>query len=312
MPARQPPAGIYVPILTFYKGDQQQEIDHETLTKHVQRLSAAGVQGITVHGTTGEPMFLSRAERLAVIKTVRKALDDVQSSCVMVVGCGVPSLWETKELIAEAAKAGTDFVMVIPPSTFAKAMTDEILYDFYKEIADTAAVPIQIYNFPGIANGLDLSLPLLQSLAPHPNIVGVKLSCGNVGKGACLSASFPQSQFAVLGGLADTLLHGLLASGSSGAVTGLANIAPRACVKVFDLFKEGKIEEARKAQHALSLAGGIELGGGIPGMRYGVIHYYGYGGSSRKPLPDANDALKAKVVEWLEPIMGNEEGLVKK
>lgn len=81
-------------------------------------------------------MFLSRAERLAVIKTVRKALDDVQSPCVMVVGCGVPSLWETKELIAEAANAGADFVMVIPPSTFAKAMTDDILYDFYKEVRD--------------------------------------------------------------------------------------------------------------------------------------------------------------------------------
>lgn len=139
------------------------------------------------------------------------------------------------------------------------------------QIADTSAIPIQIYNFPGIANGLDLSLPLIQSLAPHPNIVGVKLSCGNVGKGACLSASFPQSQFAVLGGLADTLLHGLLASGSSGAVTGLANIAPRACVKVYNLFKEGKIEEARKAQLALSLAGGIEVGGGIPGMRVSLF-----------------------------------------
>jgi len=314
MPSRfsHPPPGIYVPILCFFRGENQEEIDHDTLAKHVQRLSKAGVHGITVHGTTGEPMLLSRAERLAVIKTVRKALDDIQSQCVLVVGCGVPSLWETKELIAEAANAGADFVMVIPPSTFAKIMTDDILYDFYKEISSNAKIPIQIYNFPGIANGLDLSLPLLTRLATLPNIVGVKLSCGNVGKGACLSASFPQSEFAVLGGVADTLLHGLLGSGNSGVVTGLANIAPKACVEVFDLAKAGKVEQARKAQLAVSLAGRIELGGGIPGMRYGVIHYYGYGGSSRKPLPDADETLKAQVVEWLEPIMAGEDGKVKR
>jgi hypothetical protein len=36
---------------------------------------------------------------------------------------------------------------------------------------------------------------------------------------------------------------------------------------VFELAKAGKVEEARKAQLAVSLAGRIELGGGIPGMR---------------------------------------------
>ena len=31
------PAGIYVPILCFFRGDNQEEIDHDTLAKHVQR-----------------------------------------------------------------------------------------------------------------------------------------------------------------------------------------------------------------------------------------------------------------------------------
>ncbi len=91
-----------------------------------------------MHGTTAEPMLLSRAERFAIVKTVRKALDDVQSSCAMVVGCGVPSLWETQELVQEAADAGADFVMIIPPSTFAKAMTDDVLFDFYQEVRSTS------------------------------------------------------------------------------------------------------------------------------------------------------------------------------
>lgn len=66
---------------------------------------------------------------------------------------------------------------------------------------------------------------------------------------------------------ADTLLHGLMASGTLGAVSGLGNIAPHACVRVVKLFQEGKIAEAQKAQGELSMAGEIELKGGVPGMR---------------------------------------------
>ncbi len=44
--------------------------------------------------------------------------------------------------------------------------------------------------------------------------------------------------------------------------------------------------------------------------QYGVVHYYGYGGVSRKPLPEASDALKKQVVQWLAPVMSGEEGVV--
>jgi len=58
-----------------------------------------------------------------------------------------------------------------------------------------------------------------------------------------------------------------MVSGTLGAVSGLGNIAPHACVRVVKLFQEGKIAEAQKAQGELSMAGEIELKGGVPGMR---------------------------------------------
>lgn len=68
-------------------------------------------------------------------------------------------------------------------------------------------------------------------------------------------------------GLAETLLHGLTGSGISGAITGIANNAPKACLRVFDLYQKDNLEEARKAQNELSAAAEIELKGGIHGMR---------------------------------------------
>jgi len=309
MTRKSPPAGIYVPTLCFFKGEKQ-EVDHDTIFKHVERLAKSGVHGVVANGTTGEPSHLSRAERLAVIKTHRTALDSGGlKGKGLIVGTGISSTWESIELTQEAADAGANYAMVIPPGYFKSAMTDASLERFFTEVADASPIPILLYNFPGVgaANGIDLDQNLISKLAQHPNIVGIKLSCGNLGKAARLASLHSQEDFAIFMGLAETLLHGLTGSGISGAITGIANNAPKACLRVFDLYQKGNFEEARKAQNELSAAAEIELKGGIHAMRYGCEHYFGYGGESRRPFAPISEELKAKTVAWLEPLMGREK-----
>ncbi|CUA71035.1 L-threo-3-deoxy-hexylosonate aldolase [Rhizoctonia solani] len=304
-----PPPGIYVPTLCFFKGEKQ-EVDHETITKHVQRLARAGVQGLVANGTTGEPSHLSRAERSAVIKTHRAALDSAGfQKLPLIVGTGVSSTWETIELTKEAAEAGGSFAMILPPGYFKSAMTDASIESYYTEVADASPIPILLYNFPGVgaSNGIDLELSLIAKLAKHPNIVGIKLSCGNLGKAARLAALYSQDEFAIFMGLAEMLLHGLAGSGISGAITGLANDAPKACVRVYELHVKGDLEGARQAQREVSKAGEIELKGGIHAMRYGCVHYFGYGGDSRRPFQPIGEELKSKTVAWLDPLMDREK-----
>lgn len=54
-------------------------------------------------------------------------------------------------------------------------------------------------------------------------------------------------------GATDYLLAAL-AVGAQGAITGMGNVAPRACVKVMDLWRAGKQDEARE------LAGQVSRG----------------------------------------------------
>lgn len=309
MTRTSPAPGIYVPTLCFFKGEKQ-EIDHEAITTHVQRLARGGVHGLVANGTTGEPAHLTRAERTAVVKTHRAALDSAGfKNLPLIVGTGVSSTWETIEITKEAAEAGGNYAMVIPPGYFKSAMTDAALEAFFTEVADASPIPILLYNFPGVgaSNGIDLDLSLIAKLAKHPNIVGIKLSCGNLGKAARLAALYSQDEFAIFMGLAETILHGLTGSGISGAITGLGNNAPKTCVRLFELYQKGELEEARKAQKEVSAAGELELKGGIPGMRYGCQHYFGYGGESRRPFPPISEEIKAKTVAWLDPIMGREK-----
>ncbi|KAG8729203.1 hypothetical protein FRC12_021187 [Ceratobasidium sp. 428] len=309
MTRTSPPAGIYVPTLCFFKGEKQ-EVDHETITKHVQRLVQGGVQGLVANGTTGEPSHLSRAERVAVIKTHRAAMDAAGAKNMpLIAGTGMSSTWETIEVTKEAAEAGASFAMVISPGYFKSSMSDESLEKFFTEVADASPIPILIYNFPGVgaANGIDLDVKLIAKLAKHPKIVGIKLSCGNMGKAARLAALYSQDEFAIYMGLAETILHGLAGSGISGAITGLANIAPRACVHVFELYQKGNLEQAREAQKAITLAGDIELKGGIHGIRYGCEHYFNYGGESRRPFTPITEGLKENTVAWVDPLMAKEK-----
>jgi 2-keto-3-deoxy-L-rhamnonate aldolase len=94
--------------------------------------------------------------------------------------------------------------MVVAPGYYKSLMTDPIIEQYFTDVADASPIPIVLYNFPGIANGIDLELDLIKRLARHGNIVGVKLSCGSVSKAARLQAEFSPREFGVYGGLADT------------------------------------------------------------------------------------------------------------
>lgn len=64
-----------------------------------------------------------------------------------------------------------------------------------------------------------------------------------------------------------SMLHNVALNGTLGVISGLGNVAPASLVNVFKLFKVGKFEEAKKAQEAVSIAGELEIKGGVPGMR---------------------------------------------
>lgn len=67
---------------------------------------------------------------------------------------------------------------------------------------------------------------MLQTLGAHPNIVGVKLTCGGIAKVARVRSVFEPELFCALAGQSDWLLPAV-SVGGTGAITGLANIYPR-------------------------------------------------------------------------------------
>lgn len=89
--------------------------------------------------------------------------------------------------------------------------------------------------------------------------------------------------YATFGGLADFILPALV-SGATGAIAGGANVTPRACVRVFDLYKQGKLEEAIEAQSLLAQGDYEHTARGIQGTKAALQTFFRYGGIPRRPL----------------------------
>jgi dihydrodipicolinate synthase/N-acetylneuraminate lyase len=71
--------------------------------------------------------------------------------------------------------------MVRTPHYYKNAMTSAAELTFYRMVADSAALPVIIYNFPQVT-GLDLAAEVVAELAEHPNIHGIKESSGSLEK----------------------------------------------------------------------------------------------------------------------------------
>ncbi|KAI9455014.1 dihydrodipicolinate synthetase [Lactarius psammicola] len=303
--------GIFAPVPTFFTSESE-DLDLQTLGAHAVRLARAGVRPLLA-GTMGEGLHLAHGERASLVRSVRNALDAEGFSDVpIVVGTGGGSTRETVILCEEAAAAGADAVIVITPGYFAGVLANHrrALKAFFVEVAEKSTLPVLIYNYPGASAGIDLDSDLIVDLAAAcPNLTGVKLTCGNVGKLTRIAAAVadpefgkehprknPEALFLVLGGYADFITSSAFVQGH-GAITGLANIAPYASVKLFELSEAATkdpsiLPEAQRLQGILARADFTIAKASISGTKILTERLFGYGGSPRKPLPpiDPEDA----------------------
>lgn len=306
--------GIYVPTLAFFKDNE--DLDLVPVGKHAVRLARAGVAGLATQGSNGEAVHLSHHERKLVTQTTRKALNDAGfHSLPLLVGCGAQSTRETIELCREALAAGGDYALVLPPSYYKPMHKSDTIIEFFRDVADSAPIPIMIYNYPAAVAGIDLSSDDINELAKHPNIVGCKLTCGNTGKlariAAATNAVTPRdagSGFMCMGGSADFTLQTLIVGGS-GVICGIGNVAPKACVRVIELYAKGKLLEAQKLQAVVARGDWAAISGGIVGTKSALETYFGYGGMARKPLPRPTTQGSVKFAKDFKEIVDREKAL---
>jgi dihydrodipicolinate synthase/N-acetylneuraminate lyase len=268
--------------------------------KYYAYLASTGITGLVVLGTNAETMLLTREERRILLETARAS---VPPGYPIVAGVSGHSTAQVLEYIGDAHAAGADYALVLPAAYFAKQTTESVVRGFFRDVASQSPIPVIIYNFPGVTNGLDLDSDVIAAIArENANVVGVKLTCGSVAKITRLAAAFPPDRLAVFGGQSDFLLGGLVA-GSAGCIAAFGNVFPKAVSRIYDLWVSGRRDEALRLQRELAVAE-APTKAGVACTKYAAAVFTGpRAGISdavallrpRRPYEEVSESVKARI-----------------
>jgi 4-hydroxy-tetrahydrodipicolinate synthase len=228
-------SGSIVALVTPMRADGA--VDYPALNRLVEWHIQSGTNSIVAVGTTGESATLDVEEHCEVI---RQTVVAAKGRIPIIAGTGANSTAEAIELTECAKTAGADACLLVTP--YYNKPSQRGLYEHYKKIAESVAIPQILYNVPG-RTACDLLPDTIAKLAVLPNIIGIKEATGNLQRGReVLALSSPT--FAVYSGDDATAVE-LILLGARGNISVTANVKPEVMARVCKLALEGKAAEAR-------------------------------------------------------------------
>jgi 4-hydroxy-tetrahydrodipicolinate synthase len=278
--------GIWCPMATPLKKDGS--VDTARTKILVDFLIEGGVDGLFPLGTSGEFALLSDAERKKVSETV---VDQANGRVPVAVGVSDPCFDKVLRYSEEAKTAGADAIVATPPYYY--TITDEAMYHFYKKLSETSGMPLLAYNIPEWTHNF-IPPEIVKRLADEKLIVGMKYTEYNF----LNLIKFHEAagrKIAIFTG-SDALTCANLEFGGSGAVIGISNVAPKKASSIFDDFKNGNLQKARKTQlELLPVIEAIGMGKFPAGLKE-VMKLIGMPvGDVKAPLLPLSQAERAEV-----------------
>ncbi|MBQ1266986.1 MAG: 4-hydroxy-tetrahydrodipicolinate synthase [Proteobacteria bacterium] len=212
--------------------------DLDALTRHICFLLHQEIDGIVVVGTTGEAATMTADEKAAVIA---KTVEVVDGRVPVIAGVGTNDTRTTIENVHLAKALGVDGLLVVTP--YYNKPNQEGQYRHFMAVADASDLPMLIYNVPG-RTGTKCLPETLGRLARHPNIVGTKDATGDMVFASKTRMAAGES-FLLFSGDDGTVLP-FVACGGVGAISVVADIAPKLMHDMIRFALAGNAEDARK------------------------------------------------------------------
>jgi 1-pyrroline-4-hydroxy-2-carboxylate deaminase len=226
--------GIFPALTTKFTAND--ELDLQLFAVNLQAQLEAGIHGIILGGTLGEASVLTVEEKE---KLVKFAVEQTAGKVPVVLNIAEGS---TREAVKQAAYAkvwGTRGLMMLPPMRYKSDHRETV--EYFKAVANSTDLPIMIYNNP-VDYKIEVTPDMFEELIACNNITAVKESTRDISNVTRMKNRFGE-RIKILCGV-DTLAMEELVMGADGWVAGLVCAFPNETVMIYNLVKEGKIEEA--------------------------------------------------------------------
>jgi 4-hydroxy-tetrahydrodipicolinate synthase len=222
--------------------DAAGRIKTDVLGRLASDLVAAGVHGLTPLGSTGEFAYLDRAQRITVVQaTIEAAAGRVP----VVAGVAATATADAVEQAKTYQRLGADGILAILEAYF--PVKDAQIESYFRAIADAVDIPVVLYTNPQFQRS-DLSLDLIARLSGHPRIRYIKDASTNTGR--LLSIMNRCGDMRVFSASAH-IPAAVMLIGGVGWMAGPANIVPRQSVRLYDLCRAQRWDEAMALQRRL-------------------------------------------------------------
>ncbi|MBI3699599.1 MAG: dihydrodipicolinate synthase family protein [Afipia sp.] len=247
------------------------QIKSDVLSKLCGDLIAAGVHGLTPLGSTGEFAYLDRDQRAEI---VRVTVDAAKKRVPVVAGVASTSTDDAVMQAKAYQQFGADGILAILEAYF--PLKDAQVESYFRAIADAVDIPVVIYTNPNFQRS-DLTLDVIARLAEHRRIQFIKDASNNTGR--LLSIANRCGDKLKIFAASAHIPAAVMMIGGVGWMAGPACIVPRESVKLYDLCRAKRWDEAMALQRKLwrvnevfarfNLAACIKAGLEIQGYRVG-------------------------------------------
>ena len=149
--------GVYSVLPTPFA--ENGDVDEASLRRVVELFIAAGVNGVTALGVTGEVARLDDGERARVLDVV---LDQVAGRIGVVAGTSADGTRTCIQYSAQARAAGATAVMVSPPRM--PKLNSEAIVRHFTALAEAVDIEIVVQDYPPIS-GYTMEPALLARIA---------------------------------------------------------------------------------------------------------------------------------------------------
>ncbi|MGE0771719.1 MAG: dihydrodipicolinate synthase family protein [Cyclobacteriaceae bacterium] len=226
--------GVFPALTTKFTNNDK--IDLDLFGINLKAQLDAGVKGVILGGTLGESSVLSNEEKFELVKF---AVAHVPTDIPVVMNIAEGSTREALKLANETEKLGAKGLMMLPPMRYRSDHRETV--EYFLTVARNTSLPIMIYNNP-VDYKIEVTLDMFEDMANQSNIQAVKESTRDVSNVTRMINRFGD-RFKILCGV-DTIAMEELVMGADGWVAGLVCAFPKETVQLYQLVKQGKIDEA--------------------------------------------------------------------
>ncbi|MBX7256034.1 MAG: dihydrodipicolinate synthase family protein [Candidatus Hydrogenedentes bacterium] len=220
--------------------------DLDELGRFAQALVEKGCDGLFICSSTGELPLLGRADRRAMISTVKQA---VGNRAAVYAGISAMGVADVIACAREAAESGADVGVAMVPF-FCKLAPREV-EAYFTEIADASPIPVALYHHVRMPSEIDLET--VASLRKHPNIVAIKDTARDVTRIGTLAKAGADGWDVYQG--SESIILDSLECGATGCVSALANVAPDWHRELVESWLRGDCAAAEAAQKKINALG---------------------------------------------------------